>query len=104
MKISVEDAYHVGQMVMGRASRRLGVIHPGSPEDKRFRGYFGVSAEVAIEAWEMMIEHDYLPPSPHFFIICGHLHSCGCTQQMIRLYLWHWEGVTQRQFASIFGQ
>jgi hypothetical protein len=66
MKISVEDAYHVGQMVMGRASRRLGVIHPGSPEDKRFRGYFGVSAEVAIEAWEMMIEHDYLPPSPQF--------------------------------------
>ena len=45
---------------------RLGVMHPGSPKDKRFRGYFGVSAEVAVEAWEMMVEHDYLPPSHEF--------------------------------------
>jgi hypothetical protein len=51
---------------MGRVGYRLGVIHPRSPKDKRFRGYFGVSAEVAVEAWEMMEEHDYLPPSPEF--------------------------------------
>ena len=60
-KVSVDEAYRAGQMVMGRAGQRLGVMHPGSPEDKRFRGYFGVSAEVAVEAWEMMVEHDYLP-------------------------------------------
>ena len=65
-KVSVDDAYRLGQSVMGRVGYRLGVIHPGSPEDKRFRGYFGVSAEVAVEAWEMMEEHDYLPPSPEF--------------------------------------
>jgi hypothetical protein len=60
-KVSVDDAYRAGQMVMGQAGQRLGALHPGSPEDKRFRGYFGVSAEVAVDAWEMMVEHDYLP-------------------------------------------
>jgi hypothetical protein len=42
----------------------LGTLLPGSPEDKRFRGYFGVSAEVAVE--EMMEELDCLPPLPQF--------------------------------------
>jgi hypothetical protein len=60
-KISVEDAYHEGQRVMGR-----GTLLPGSPEDKRFRGYFGVSAEVVVESWEMMEELDCLPPLPQF--------------------------------------
>jgi hypothetical protein len=39
---------------------------PGSPEDKRFCGYFGVSAKVAVEAWEMMEELDCLPLLPQF--------------------------------------
>ena len=65
-KISVEDAYREGQMVMGRSGNTLGTLLPGSPEDKRFRGYFGVSAEVVVEAWEMMEELDCLPPSPEF--------------------------------------
>ena len=40
------------------------MLLPGSPEDIRFCGYFGLSAEVALEAWEMMEELDCLPPSP----------------------------------------
>ena len=56
--VSVNDAYHKGQKVMGRANRRLGKLLPGLPEDLRFRGHFGVSAEVAVEAWEMMNEHN----------------------------------------------
>jgi hypothetical protein len=52
--------------VMGRTSHTLGTLLPGSPEDKRFCGYFGVSAEVAVEAWEMMEELDCLPPLPQF--------------------------------------
>jgi hypothetical protein len=43
---------------MGRANRRLGKLLPGLPEDLRFRGHFGVSAEVAVEVWEMMNEHN----------------------------------------------
>ncbi len=39
---------------------------PGLPEDLRFRGYFGMSAEVAVEAWEMMDRHNCLPPVPKF--------------------------------------
>ena len=49
---------------MNRTGNKLGVLLPGSPEDIRFRGYFGLSAEVALEAWEMMEELDCLPPSP----------------------------------------
>jgi hypothetical protein len=49
-KVSVDDAYRLGQPVMGRVGYRLGVIHPGSPKDKPFCGYFGVSVEVAVEA------------------------------------------------------
>ena len=49
-KISVEDAYRVGQRVMGQNGNTLGTLLLGSPEDKRLRGYFGVPAEV-VEAW-----------------------------------------------------
>jgi hypothetical protein len=35
-------------------------------EDKHFCGYFWVSAEVVVEAWEMTGELDSLPPSPQF--------------------------------------
>ncbi len=66
-KISVEDAYCEGQRVMGRSGNTLGTLLPGSPEDKHFRGYFGISAEVVVEAWEMMEELDCLPPSPEFW-------------------------------------
>ena len=64
--MSVDDAYREGQQVMGRASRRLGKLLPGSPEDLRFRGYFGVSAEVAVQVWDMMGEHNCLPHDPKF--------------------------------------
>ena len=53
-------------MVMGRAEHRLGKLLPGSPKDSRFRGFFGVSAEVAVEAWELMDEQKCLPPTPTF--------------------------------------
>jgi hypothetical protein len=65
-KISVEDAYRFGQIIMGRADRRLGKLVTGSPEDLRFRGFFGVSTEVAVEAWEMMDEQKCLPSDPLF--------------------------------------
>ena len=44
----------------------LGKLLPGSPEDLRFRGFFGVSAEVAVEAWELMDEQKCLPSDPLF--------------------------------------
>jgi hypothetical protein len=52
---------------MGRTGHTLGTLLQGSPEDKHFRGYFGVSADkVAVEAWEMMEELNCLPPLPQF--------------------------------------
>lgn len=52
---------------MGRTSHTFSTLLPGSPVDTRFHEYFGISAEVAVEAWEMMEELDCLPPlSPQF--------------------------------------
>jgi hypothetical protein len=51
---------------MGQRSHRLGILLPGLSKDHCFRGYFGVSAEVPVEAWEMMEELDYLLPLPQF--------------------------------------
>jgi hypothetical protein len=65
-QVTINDAYVYGQEVMGRANRRLGTLLVGSPEDLRFRAFFGVSAEVAVEAWGMMAEHNFLPPNPNF--------------------------------------
>jgi hypothetical protein len=65
-KIQVKDAYCFGQIVMGRADRQLGKLVTGSLEDLRFRGFFGVSTEVAVEAWEMMDKRKCLPSGPLF--------------------------------------
>jgi hypothetical protein len=56
----------VGQRVMGQTGHTLGTLLPSSLEDTCFCGYFGVSAEVAVEAWEIIEELDCLPPSPQF--------------------------------------
>ena len=63
-QVTVEQAYVTGQKVMGRASRRLGELLSGSPEDLRFRAFFGVSAQVAVTAWSMMDDHSVLPSNP----------------------------------------
>ncbi len=64
--MSFEEAYCEGQRVMKRTGNKLGIVLPDSTEDNRFRGYFGVSAIVAVEAWEMMEELNCLPPNPQF--------------------------------------
>ena len=46
---------------MGRTGHALGILSPGSPEDLCHRGFFGVSAEVAVKAWNRMEELDLLP-------------------------------------------
>ena len=53
--VTVEKAYVAGQKVMGRANRRLGKLLSGSPEDLRFRAFFGVSAQVAVTAWSVCV-------------------------------------------------
>ena len=52
--------------MMGRTGHALGILSPGSPEDLRHRFFFGVSAEVAVKAWNQMEELDLLPPSSQF--------------------------------------
>jgi hypothetical protein len=73
-QVTVNNAYVHGQKVVGRANQRLGKLLVGLPEDLHFRAIFGVSAEVAVEAWEMMVDHSCLPPNPSSSIICGQLH------------------------------
>jgi hypothetical protein len=52
--------------MIGWVAQRLGKLLVGSPEDLHFCGFFGVSAEVAVEAWQMMEDHNCLPPNPEF--------------------------------------
>ncbi len=56
----------MGQRVMGWAGHTLGTLLLGSLEDTCFCGYFGISAEVVVETWEMMEELDCHPPLPQF--------------------------------------
>jgi hypothetical protein len=65
-QVTINDAYVHGQKVMGRANQRLGKLLVGSPKDLRFCSSFGVSAEIAVEAWGMMADHNFLPPNPEF--------------------------------------
>jgi hypothetical protein len=52
--------------VMGCTGHALGILSPGSPEDLHHWVFFGVSAEVAVKAWNKMEELDLLPPSSQF--------------------------------------
>ena len=49
---------------MGPANPNLGTLLPGSPEDRRFRALFGVSAQVVVDAWRLMETHGLLPEDP----------------------------------------
>ena len=95
--VTVEKAYVAGQKVMGRANRRLGKLLPGSPEDLRFCGFFGVSAQVAVTAWDMLENHSVLPPNPKFVHFYGHSRSCERTPQTTPLSHVCWGGVTPRR-------
>ena len=63
---TIEDAYRQGKVLMGRASKPLGRLDPGGPEDKRFRSFFGAGVVVVLAAWRGMRDHDLLPPKPLF--------------------------------------
>ena len=65
-QVAVADAYTTGQKVMGQANQKLGKLLMGLPEDLRFCGFFGVSAEVLVTAWDMMENHSVLPPTHKF--------------------------------------
>jgi hypothetical protein len=65
-KQTIEAAYVHGQKAMGRENCKHGKLLPGSPEDRRFRAFFGVSAQVSVTAWTMMEEENFLPPNPNF--------------------------------------
>ncbi len=51
---------------MGQAERRPEKLSTGLPKDLCFQVFFGVSANVAVEAWEMMENYNFLPPDPKF--------------------------------------
>lgn len=63
---TTEEMYREGMHVLGRSGHQLGILYSGSPEDNRFRGIFGASAEVIAKAWRMMRQYDLLPPEPQY--------------------------------------
>ena len=94
-QVTVQEAYVAGQKVMGRASRKLGKLLPGSPEDLRFRAFFGVSTQVAVTAWSLMEDHNVLPPNPKFVHFLWTL--AFNIPQTIPLSHVCWEGATPRR-------
>ena len=54
-----------GHKVMGKLNpNHLGTLLPGSPENRRFCGLFGVSAQAVVDAWRWMDVHGLLPNNP----------------------------------------
>jgi hypothetical protein len=49
-QVTLDDAYIHRQKVMGQANQRLGKLLLDLPGDLRFCAFFGVSAEVAVDA------------------------------------------------------
>jgi hypothetical protein len=77
-QVAVADVYTTGQKMIGWANRRLGKLLLGLPEDLRFRGFFGVSAEVLVTTWDMMENQSVLPPTPkflHFLWVLAFMHT-----------------------------
>ncbi len=58
------DVYVEGHRVMGKVTPTLGKLLHGSPEDRRFRALFGVSAQVVVDAWRLLDDHGLLPNNP----------------------------------------
>jgi hypothetical protein len=65
-QVTVDNAYVTRQKVMGQENQRLGKLLPGSPEDLRFRAFFGVPAQVSVTAWNMMEDFSVLLPNSKF--------------------------------------
>ena len=60
------DVYKEGKrvVVMGQTTSKLGILLPGSPEDRRFRALYGASAQVVVDVWRLMESHGLLPEAP----------------------------------------
>jgi len=54
---TVEDIYRLGKEVQNRSGQKL---YANLTEDRRFREYFGTSVHTAINAWNLLNEHDKL--------------------------------------------
>ena len=80
------DVYAEGQRVMGKTPN-LGKLLPGFPEDRRFRGLFGVSAQVVLDAWRLMDTHELLPDNPQLCHFLWALAFMCIYPKMTKLYL-----------------
>jgi hypothetical protein len=96
----VKDTFVIGQRVMGQVAQRLGKLLMGLPEDLLFHGFFGVSAEVAVEAWQMMEGHNSLPPNPEFLHYLCAFTFMKTYPAIDKALSRSSGGVTQRQFTS----
>ena len=63
---TAEEVYTRGKVYMNRASKRLGVLTDGGPEDRRFRSFFGVGVVVFITAYKMLLDHGLYPAECNF--------------------------------------
>ena len=63
---TVRHAYEEGKNFMNRDNKSVGTTGIRGTEDRRFRSFFGCPAEVFICVWEMIVQHQLIPPGGHF--------------------------------------
>ncbi len=98
-QVAAANAYTTGQKVMGWANQRLGKLLPCLPEDLHFCGFFGMSTEVLVTAYDMTENHSVLPPTPKLLHL-AFMHTYpasnttlssllgGSNPKMISKYVW----------------
>jgi hypothetical protein len=64
---TIEGIHLLGKDFMNRGKYRLGKLGSRTPEDMRFRQFYGAPAVVVMDAWNKLIFHDLVPEGGWFF-------------------------------------
>ena len=64
---TVTSVHRLGKLFMNRGPQKLGKLGKNSPEDTRFRAFYGASANAVLDAWNKLTLHALVPKGGWFF-------------------------------------
>ena len=64
---TVERVHRLGKDFMNRGQHKLGKLGHRTPEDVRFREFYGAPAVVVLDAWNKLVFHALVPEGGWFF-------------------------------------
>lgn len=62
----LNDVYRLGKELMNRSRNAIGSTHKGGDEDRRFRSFYGISAETVLDTWGRLGNENLVPPNSRF--------------------------------------